>query len=362
MYLEWLRIGHVRNLDQASIEPGPGLNIFTGRNASGKTAILESLYLLARARSFRTPRISEVINRERQSLTVTAALTYQSSGIRATTGIEKAHGNVSIRYNGSPVRTVSEQARQVPLVLVTPDSHRLVTGTPRQRRHWLDWAMFHVEPSYLRSWRDYFRALRHRNSLLKSGLRDAGAYRGWEHTMAEAGERLTNLRQGFVDELEAALEEHPASVLETPPADLSLEPGWPRGEFQLGGFLSSCRDRDLAAGFTRQGPHRADLQFYSQGSPVAALFSRGQIKLFVCRLIMAEARVLEQQAGEAPLFLLDDYTAELDSRASESLLTGLRDRQWQCFLNATDFREEGLFDGGFRRFHVEHGQAAKVVE
>ncbi|MEX2525559.1 MAG: DNA replication/repair protein RecF [Gammaproteobacteria bacterium] len=362
MYLEWLQTGNVRNLQQIRIDPGPGLNIFTGRNASGKTAILESLYLLGRARSFRTPRIQEVISREQETLHVSAGVMYSSSGLRVTTGLEKGRGQVTIRYNGSPVRTVSEQARYLPLVLVTPDSHYLVTGTPKQRRHWLDWAMFHVEPSYLEAWRDYFRALRHRNSLLKSGVRDPGAYRGWEASMGKAAAELARLRSEFIEELESALDEAPATFLEGPDVAVQHKSGWAAPLNEFTDFLAEARNQDREAGFTRYGPHRADLAFSVENIPISSLFSRGQIKMFVCRLIMAEARVLARMVGETPLFLQDDYTAELDNEACERLLSGLSDQGWQCFVNATEARQESILNGNIRRFHVEHGRVTKVVE
>ncbi len=361
MRLEWLRISHVRNLGQTRIEPGPGLNIFTGRNASGKTAILEAIYLLARARSFRTPRIREVVSHTQPLLQVSAGVAYGGSRQRATTGIEKGRGQILLRYNGNPVKTVSEQARHLPLVLVTPDSHRLLTGTPKQRRHWLDWAMFHVEPDYLKLWRDYFRALRNRNSLLKTGVRSASHYLGWEKTLAETGGRLNRMREGFVRALSDELEKPPAATLGGPPVTLSIEPGWP-AQTDLAEILADGREGDILAGYSRFGPHRADLTFVGEGGPVSKLFSRGQIKLFVCRLIMAQARVLQHLTGESPLFLLDDYIAELDSVASEALLDGLAEQGWQCFLNATDFREQGRIRADIQRFHVEHGQVIKMVK
>ncbi len=362
MYLEWLQPGQVRNLQQTRIEPGPGLNIFTGRNASGKTAILESLYLLGRARSFRTPRIREVINKGQDSLQVSAGVAYCRSGLHVTTGIEKGRGQVTIRYNGSSVRTVSEQARQIPLVLVTPESHQLVTGTPKQRRHWLDWAMFHVEPSYLEAWRDYFRALRHRNSLLKSSVRDPGAYQGWETAMGRSAARLARHREDFIQQLKTALDEPPSSVLEGPDVAVQHFPGWAASMDRFEEFLADERELDREAGFTRYGPHRADLVFRAGETPVSGLFSRGQIKLFVCRLIMAEARVLARQSGEPPLFLQDDYTAELDDEACERLLAGLEGEGWQCFLNTTEPRNTGFLTADVQWFHVEHGRVSKVVE
>lgn len=361
MYVEWLLPGHVRNLQAQRIEPGPGLNLFNGRNASGKTALLESLYLLGRARSFRTPRIREVIERNQDSLYVSAGLVYPDPGLHVSTGIEKGRGQITIRYNGLPVRTVSEQARQIPLVLVTSESQLLVTGTPKQRRHWLDWALFHVEPSYLDAWRDYFRALRHRNSLLKSGVRDAGAYHGWEVAMGKSGALLARLRRDYIQDLSAAMDRPPSISLETARVTIQADQGWPAPAEAYTDFLAENRSLDREAGYTRFGPHRADLSFLLDNIPIAGLFSRGQIKLFVCRLIMAEALIVADRTGESPLYLQDDYTAELDNEACERLLTGLAGQDWQCFLNSAETRAGEAGDKACR-FHVEHGRIVKVVE
>ena len=221
--------------------------------------------------------------------------------------------------------------------------------------------MFHVEPDYLKLWRDYFRALRNRNSLLKTGSRNAGHYQGWEKTLAETGGRLNGMREGFARALAEELEKPPAATLGGPPVFLSMVTGWP-AETDLAEILANGREGDTEAGYSRFGPHRADLSFAGEGGPVSKLFSRGQIKLFVCRLIMAQARVLQRLTGEPPLFLLDDYTAELDSVASEALLNALIEQGWQCFLNATEFREQGRIRADMQRFHVEHGQVIKMVK
>lgn len=360
MYLEWLQIGHVRNLENVRLEPGPGLNVFTGRNAAGKTAFLEAIYLLSRARSFRTPRIREVVTRGHELLQVSARAGYRAADFHVNTGIEKGRGRVLIRYNGSPVKTVSTQARSLPLVLTTPDSHELVSGGPKQRRHWLDWAMFHVEPAYLEHWREYMKALRHRNSLLKQGRRDAEQYRGWEQAMATAGAAVTRGRQGFLEALQARLAPAAAACF-AGKISVSLDAGWPAGD-ALQDWLAAERAADLAAGFSRGGPHRAEIRFSSDGDPLAAGFSRGQIKLFVCLLMIAEAQVLEGLTGEPPVFLLDDYAAELDEQAGAGLLQDLASRGWQVFVTATALAETGALPGPLTRFHVEHGTITKVIE
>jgi DNA replication and repair protein RecF len=360
MRLEWLQVGQVRNLEQVRVEACPGLNVFAGRNAGGKTAFLESIYLLARARSFRTPRIQEVVRKGAPALQVTARAAYRGGTGPVVTGIEKGRGQVTIRFNGTPVRTVSEQARHLPLVVVTPDSHALVTGSPKQRRHWLDWAMFHVEPDYLEYWREYMKALRHRNHLLKEGEGDAGLYRGWEKAMARHGEAVTAARQAFLGELAASLAETAGECF-GPGLSVAMAKGWPEeGSFQ--DCLARSRGGDRAAGFSRFGPHRADISFTWEGEALSARFSRGQIKLFVCLLIMAEAAVLEKLTGEAPLFLLDDYSAELDEEASAHLLDQVMARGWQSFITTTVFREHNHLADRIRVFHVEHGEIVKVVK
>jgi len=360
MHLEWLQVGQVRNLEQVRVEACPGLNVFTGRNAGGKTAFLESIYLLARARSFRTPRIQEVVRKGAPALQVTARAAYHGTAGPVVTGIEKGRGQLTIRFNGTPVRTVSEQARHLPLVVVTPDSHILITGAPKQRRHWLDWAMFHVEPTYLDHWREYMKALRHRNHLLKEGVRDDGLYPGWEKTMARYGETITVARQAFLQELASLLEETAAECF-GPGVSVAMQGGWPAEEdFQ--DCLARARGGDRVSGFSRFGPHRADITFTRDGEALSAHFSRGQIKLFVCLLIMAEAAVLEKFTGEPPLLLLDDYSAELDEEASARLLDQVAARGWQSFITTTVFRQQDRFAEPSRMFHVEHGEIVKVVE
>ena len=186
------------------IEPAIGLNLVVGPNASGKTALLEAIHMLSRARSFRTPRIKEVIQKEQLTLQVSAQITNKQSR-SISTGIEKGYGTTSIRYEGKALKTVSEQANNIPLLIITPDSHTLVTGAPRDRRHWLDWAMFHVEPTYIGIWRNYQRALRNRNNLLKQGGTN-NQLSSWERQHVGYGQKPGGFKRGVYRKItEAAI-------------------------------------------------------------------------------------------------------------------------------------------------------------
>lgn len=360
MYLESLSAKYVRNLSDISLEPTPGLNILIGRNASGKTALLEAIYFLSRARSFRTSRIKDAIQYDQESLQVRARLLPANSPA-VTTGIEKGSRKSIIRYNGETVRVVSEQARRFPLILITPDSHYLITGTPKQRRHWLDWAMFHVEPDYLVWWRDYHKALRQRNTLLRLG-KGGSEMEGWERLMVKAAHKIQKSREEFVVSLSLRLQTLlKGGILQIP--QVHLLKGW-ADEAELEELYLEAREDDRRAGYTRYGPHKADLGFFVEDRAIDAVCSRGQIKLYVNALLVAQAQVYESYSNEKPVFLVDDFAAELDKDSQRSLLILLKEQAAQVFLTATALEYQYQYDAdmGMTMFHVERGNISKVVK
>lgn len=360
MYIEQLTAKSIRNLSEIVVEPSRDLNLLIGKNASGKTAVLEAIYLLSRARSFRTNRVSEVVQREKESLQVSARL-HPVGTAPVTTGIEKGNNKTFIRYNGETIRTVSTQARQVPLVLITPDSHQLVTGTPKERRHWLDWAMFHVEPAYLGWWRSYHKSLRQRNILLRTaGAREADEINGWEQTMVKAANDIQRARFEFIERLYLCLQKLLCKGFPDG-TEVMLQQGWAEEEDLLD-VLSSKREQDCRLGYTRYGPHKADLEFHFGGGLLRAMCSRGQIKLFVNALLIAQAQVYESYSREKPVFLVDDYAAELDDDSQQQLLQTLAEQSAQVFLTSTELSDKKRRANNITMFHVEHGNVLKVVK
>ncbi len=358
MLFDSLKINHVRNITNVHIEPGALLNVIIGPNASGKTALLEAIHLLSRARSFRTPRIKEVIQYRQPSLRVSARIS-NTKEKRIATGIEKSHGSTIIKHNGEALKTVSEQAGNIPLVIITPDSQHLVTGPPKQRRHWLDWAMFHVEPTYIKVWRNYQKALRNRNMLLKRGAGNS-QISSWERGMVETAGVLNELRSRFVEKLRERLVLILSDVFVYPP-DISFNKGCPEGLLFVD-YLGKDREKDRQLGYTRYGPHKADLHFLIEGELLAGRYSRGQIKRFIAALLLAQAETYELLNGEKPVFLIDDYAAELDVRARSEMLVSLMDYGGQIFLTSTEEENSLPNLGEACLFHVEHGNIDKVVK
>lgn len=358
MLFDSLQVSYVRNLTNVRIEPSAYLNIVVGPNASGKTALLEAIHLLARARSFRTPRINDVIQHNQDTLRVIAKIS-DTKKRSISTGIEKSYGNTVIRHNGEPLKTVSEQANNIPLVVITPDSHTLITGSPRERRHWLDWAMFHVEPSYINVWRNYQKALRNRNLLLKRSGNNQQIV-SWERSMWKEAFILDELRRKFVEELQIQLSIVVKGFFSVTPG-LSFSKGSP-DNVSFEEYLLKDREKDRRVGYTRCGPHKADIRFLIGDLLLAQVYSRGQIKRFVTALLMAQARTYELTIGEKPVFLIDDYAAELDGKARVELLSSLMNYGGQIFLTATEKDEALTKLGKVSLFHVEHGNINKVVK
>ena len=359
MFIEWLQIQNVRNLTNIRIQPATHLNILVGPNASGKTSVLEAIYLLSRARSFRTARINEVIQHEKPALLVTAALRYNQAGL-VKTGIEKGRGRTVIHFNGENIKKISDQARNIPLILVAPDIQNLILGTPKQRRHWLDWAMFHVEHTYLDDWHAYHKALRQRNMMLKNNRISGDSITGWEQVMTETADRITARRQQFIDVFTENFVAVANGLLPYTPA-IELAKGW-QGDFPLSASLHNNRDSDRQLGYTRYGIHCSDVHFYADDYPLAAASSRGQIKLFLVLLLVSLARTVEGTTGNRPVYLLDDYRAEIDGKTSGLIMELMRDQQAQVFFTSTEFGREESTINDIKMFHVEHGELVKVVE
>lgn len=350
MRIEWLQVRNVRNLSNLRIQPGPQLNIIIGPNGSGKTALLEAIHFLGRCRSFRTSGINRVIRHQQKELVVSAAMRLQDQ-TQVITGVQRTRAEINIRYNNRTVRRVSEQAAQIPVITVTPDSHRLISGSPVFRRRWLDWAMFHVKPDYIDTWRDYHKALKNRNSLLrKNRTEQLGA---WEQALGRAAEKINGLRNAFIAELADEMAEA-AQLLDIPLVTLEYDRGWQQG-VGLERLLAQQRQRDMDSGVTRYGVHRSDMAIREDGRDIGLVYSRGQIKLSIVALALAQDSVFRRRTGRNPIILLDDLPAELDVESQRRVLGALAQRGGQVFITTAG----GIPTNTGKQqtmFHVEHGQ------
>ncbi|MBK8535714.1 MAG: DNA replication/repair protein RecF [Candidatus Competibacteraceae bacterium] len=362
MWVSSLDISGFRNLRPLQLSCASGLNLIIGPNASGKTSLLEALYVLGRGRSFRSRQPRELIQSGATAFRV-VALMAGSDGRRVPVGIERDARELTARVGGVPTRSLVELARQIPVLLLNPDSHRLLEDGPKQRRRFMDWGLFHADPGFLDAWRRYGAALRHRNAALRMHATDR-VVDAWDGELATAAPLLDRLRGIFCEALGSVLGPLAAATLGKVGVGVEYRRGWPLEPLERGfaSWLRAGRDQDRQQGHTRLGPHRADFSVRIADRPPAEALSRGQQKLLVIALVLAQAELYRRHIGDACILLIDDLPAELDAESRARVMQALAELETQLFvtaiepvlLNAAPWREA-------RTFRLTHGEVSEVV-
>ena len=353
MHIKSLRIENFRNLKSVSIEPHPQLNFYYGDNGAGKTSLLEALVVVSRGKSFKTAHIEELSGVDAAPFRV--VLESRFAGQDHKMGLERNGKNWKARLDGQDVPMLSALTRQLPMVLMEPNSHLLISGPPEGRRRFLDWGVFHVEPLFLDCWRRYARVLKQRNAALRA--KQVRVLDSLDHLAATLGEQLNAYRWAYFCRLAAAFsqQDEVQGAPELKDVLLDFQPGW-KGVSLLEALVRT-RSRDLESGATGEGPHRADVLFSKDQKEVRSLFSRGEQKSLVASLLLKQAELLAAQ-GEPPLVLLDDLASEFDQQHFASVLLralACAGQVWVTGTSAPDPARER------KVFHVKHGSVQELL-
>ena len=356
MILTRLQIRQLRCLADAELQPQPGLNVLVGANGAGKSSVIEAMHLLGYGRSFRG-RVSDGLVRTGAPHLEVYAEWQDGAGGSHRAGLRHSGGRWEARLDGAAAPSLTDLCAQVAVVTFEPGSHDLVAGGAEHRRRYLDWGLFHVEQEFLPQWRRYSRALKQRNVLLKSGPAPS-ALEPWDRELAESGERLTRLRQAYLEQLEGFVAAQAQAFLgELGQLSLEFRPGWKRDDVGLLDALLLGRERDLALGYTGVGPHRADWRVDFSQLPGREALSRGQEKLTALACILGQASAFADRNGAWPLVCLDDLASELDLRHQTQVLERVQQSHAQVLLTGTQIPEILRSTGApYTLFHVEQGQ------
>jgi DNA replication and repair protein RecF len=352
-----------RLFPEFELSPASGINLILGANAAGKTTLLEAIYALGRGRSFRGA-ATELAGPVQAGWTI--------HGMLAATDRPGIGVGLAWDANGLRIRvdqadaTLQELAHVAAVEVLEPDSHRLLEDGPVYRRRYLDWGVFHVEHRFYPAWRRYQRAQKQRNEALRQGLERA-AVEAFNDELAAAGEEVHAYRVEHVADLHEPLQAEVRGLLGDVAWSLELKRGW-SAEHALADVLRDHYDNDRRQATTVSGPHRAELKLRLEGYSAKHHASRGQQKMLIAALLLAQARLIQARTGRQPILLLDDFPAELGPPFQQHLIGALRRYGGQCFVTSIERTaalctlSENAAENGPENavFHVEHGTVSRA--
>lgn len=338
-----------RCLESAAADLDPHANLIIGPNAAGKTSILEAVGYLGRGKSFLGAAAEKLVRHGCREFVVIGECEF--NGHRHSLGVRNGQDGLETRVDADAGGGAAALAATLPLQVIGPEVHGLVAAGPEERRRYLDWLGFHVEQSYLSTWRRYRRALKQRNAALRQGARPQDLDL-WDRELGEAGEHLAAL-QVTVFELVAPVLEATATTLLDGPVGFRLRRGWKSG-VTLRGALADGRERDSITGSTQAGPHRLDIVLEYDERRARKLVSRGQQKLLASGMVLAGVEVVQAVLANPLLLLIDDPAAELDTESLGRLMAAAEKLHCQIVATALTDRQP-IFSAEPAVFHVERG-------
>jgi DNA replication and repair protein RecF len=356
MFVDGIHIHQFRNIQQAKLQLSHGMNLIYGLNGSGKTAVLEALFYLNTGRSFRCHKTKNIINYQSDKSTITATLTNKSTQEQVSLGVQKAKDEgLNLRVNRKPGKNWAELARWLPLQLITPESLSLMIDGPGGRRSFIDWGVFYTQDSYQKTWAQFKYLLKQRNALLKQ-KQAHNCLEAWNTQLIHFAEQVTSARASYSQNLVKTVQ--PLLEAWFPEHELRLTyfQGWDKSKTFKQALINS-QERDKIQGYTQIGPQKADLKIVCQNEPVDQVLSRGQLKLLVCALKIAQSMLLHQTHQKQAVFLIDDLASELDKQHRSLILEQLTTLDTQTILTTIEPESitELLSRDPQTLFHVKQG-------
>lgn len=354
MILQSLRLNHFRNLADVKLELHPRCNVFVAGNGHGKTSILEAIYLLSRGQSFRTHITAPLIQFECFSLAIKAV----TEGEDILQVEKNVKGLTKIHHNEKRCQRLSDLTHMFPCQIFHQDLFQIIDSSSQIRRRLLDWGVFYAYPEYGKLFQDFKRVLLQRNSLLKQ-KGSTQALQIWNDTFVEISKKITTYRLQYLERLITVFNDYVGKIADLN-CQMSYFNGWDKHQQQsLSEVLLAQEAYDRKMMFTHSGPHHADLLFLTTHGKGKLEWSRGQQKMILIMLKLAQATLLERPC----MFLLDDFMAELDKAHIQDVYQQLKVTHGQLFLTALDdsAKNEPFFADS-RWFYLSHGQLNQVIE
>lgn len=359
MYLKSIRLEQYRNIAADLLQPARYLTILHGNNGQGKTNILEAVYLLGTARTFRTGKITELIQHS-ASMSLIQGTVQTVEGQSEICHQLENNGTRRVSVDGKTVYRSADLHGKLAVVLFSPDDTAMVKLGPDTRRRYLDRSLYTSNQGFLQKYHNYYRTLKQRNAVLK--MQQVEGLELWTEQLAVAGVQLMEHRKQYVENLNTLLQEQ-YSVLAGDQEKVAVDYHPDSGTDAMldvekfHALLQQNLEQDLRYKTTRRGPHRDDLDFLIEDRPLKGFGSQGQQRSFVLALKLAEMEYLQQSFGEVPVLLLDDIASELDRKRMTNLLSYVRQQGVQVIITTTDVTSfSPVLHEDSKRYRVEGGR------
>ncbi len=354
MPIDKIQMLSFRNHQKTEIGFGPGVNVIWGENGSGKTSVLEAVYLLSMGKSFRTGRIYESINYDQETLRIEGLFSTDKKVEKISFSQAKDRRR-KIKINNTDV-SVKELIGKNPVVLLSPEEQNITKGAPGDRRRYFDKLYSIISKNYFKNLSDYTTSLKQRNALLKNKM-SGSSFSVWDDALAEFGTKIweekETLNKKFVICLNTVTkmynQEEVEIKLEAKADNLCKQ--------QFLQQLKSALYKEKQIGRTSVGPHRDNFTFSFNGKSLREFGSQGEHKISLILIKLAEYMFIQEETGKTPSLLLDDLFAKLDFERSDAVLK-LLEKKTQTIITNTDLvdiKNHGidLEDPNNRSFHLE---------
>ncbi len=358
--MESLRVRGFRNLAAIELAPGPRFNVLHGENGAGKSSVLEALDYLFSLVSFRGAKADDMVALGEATALLEASVA--GDVVRRTLRARLHRGKPrELSLDGKRPRSSASWVASTPAVLFSPQDLGLGTGGPEGRRAFLDRMLARLDPTYSAALGSYTKALKSRNRLLKMERVDRRSIVAYHEILAGAGEVIAQARARLVEELAPATERGFDQVHGVGLAIVvRYKPRVAASRAAILAALEGSIDKDLARGFTAEGPHADDLVLEAKDRALVKHHaSQGQHRALVLALKIAELEVLARRSGRVPVLLLDDVSSELDRARNRRLFEVIAGLGGQVFLTTTH-PEFILLEHDRVDFRIDGGQVQRA--
>lgn len=334
--LQRFKINNFRNIATLDLALSPHLNLIVGDNGSGKTSLLEAIYFLSHARSFRSNRLQRLIKEEESQFNLFAEVTGQAQMHRV--GLERGRdGSGKLKLDEQMQASHTAVAKLLPTLLFNPESFSQFWTGSKFRRSLIDWGLFYQCPEFLAQWQMLMRNLKQRNAALKQGQSQA-LLTLWDEAIIQLSEQIDQFRKAYVESYIPIVETLLSGFMQDQRLSIQYYRGWSKDK-QLVDCFAEAIDQDRKMGYTHYGPQRADLRFKVGTAMAQDILSRGQQKLLICCLKLAQGLLFTESTGDSCLYLLDDLCSELDVHNRNRLFDHLKAVKAQVFVTAIEAKQ-----------------------